>query len=1826
MTDLDRRIENWKKNLLDLGKRNRLLNYRDAKRSNINIIIPEIETIYSTLVLDEKELKFPFSYHYDEDDNVENKENIIEGDISTNRTIEEQQKTLKNLRSRARTAIEEKGVNILYLVFGFLNWTETAGSKWNLLSPLVLVPVTLTIESLTSPYVLKLHEDEIVVNPTLSYKLENDFGIIFPEFDPYEDNIIEYLNEIKNIIKINGWTVESECGLSLFSFLKMNMYFDLDNNREKIVNNPILKALAGDTSEVQHVPEEYNNYDHDKNEKPLDICQVVDADSSQQDAILYSKKGISFVLQGPPGTGKSQTITNIIAEALADGKKVLFVSEKMAALEVVHKRLTQSGLSDFCLMLHSYKVNKKEVLSELNKTLKLDRIRLQEDALYQLNILEKKRALLNQYVNEIHTTLQPLNKSIYEITGRLAKLSNAPNALFDINGIEDIIREEFYEILYLLEAYAKTVGIMSISYKDNPWRGVQLDTVSHTDRQNIEKNIQDILYMMKEISTYISLLIKEQQVGMPITMNNVKQIRDIYRKIAICPGVPTEWLLYEDIKPLLKKAEEYNQFKNTYKQDYNYITSEYSEDIIKLDGTNIRNCIDTTWQEIIKYLLDKDKDKYIDSRRDKINCFSTISDELKSLIEDISYLNLLGLDIIESFSSIKEMLPILNFLSIEMYPTEEWFDTKTMIRGIELIADFERRYEEIKLISASVLQEYDEEVLNIDYSNMLKRFKTDYTSFTKIFNKEYKADKKIIQGLSNTIRKKISDDIVIDLLNHLKQLEDNKMWIDENEETIQKFLGNQYMGDSTDWGRIVTTINNFKMLKKHLGNISEKVQQSILTSQIDITKIFSIKVRFEKVLSEQQEETIHELLGGNIKSLSAINDILVLLIDETRKIDHIIEEINLYSKKQNKYDAISKLVEKLISVQAIKVTIMENEDSLKKLFVTEYRGIETDWEKVKKQLNWVVEYKNVVNDIVLTDNFISASCEDSDFQNKCVSIANKIDIMLLQMDERWKWLCQLFDERQQFNHQNVDTLVERMQKCVNNMYSLEEWIDFCVARSKCDSAGLGNFIDECNKVGVLASELKDAYLKRFYRSWLDIMIPKYPAVNSFRRRNHESLIEEFSELDLLQMKIARIRIREQLIQKLPDIDRTISARDEVAILRRELNKKSRIMPLRKLFRTIPNLLMTLKPCLMMSPLSVSLFLQADSYDFDIIVFDEASQIHTEDAIGAIMRGKQVVIAGDTKQLPPTSFFVATTSGSDFDSDSDSVEDEDDTNAYESILDEASMILPDRTLKWHYRSKNESLIAFSNAKIYNHDLITFPSPTEGDLDSGVEYVFVENGVYDRGGKKINVIEAEKAVELVFKHIRTTPGRSLGVITFSEAQQYAIETALRSKRIKNPQYEDFFNEDNVDAFFVKNLENVQGDERDSIIFSIGYAKDSNGVMYMNFGPLSRDGGYRRLNVAITRAKYNIKLVGSIRPTDIILENINSEGVKMLRSYIEFAMHGQKVLDTELNISESVNVESPFEEAVYDYLIKHGYKVSTQVGCSGYRIDMAVKHPSLSGRFVLGVECDGATYHSSRTARERDRLRQTILEDIGWKIYRIWSTDWIKDPITEGKRLLDIVNIAIDTYIEDDITLPKTENVEKNEDNDIYEISVEKIQIESDNKINSEFEEYIEANICSIERDYNDNIYLLNVLNHVVSVEAPIHFELLCKRVAPLFGNQKATVKVRTGVEHVLMHSENNILIKGDFCWDKNNIDVKVRKSSDTVSRQIKYIAIEEIIEAMKCVTNNSFGIQKNDLFVAVARIFGFSRTGGNIQVTLSEAFDKMLVDGIISIVDGKIAIIE
>lgn len=594
---------------------------------------------------------------------------------------------------------------------------------------------------------------------------------------------------------------------------------------------------------------------------------------------------------------------------------------------------------------------------------------------------------------------------------------------------------------------------------------------------------------------------------------------------------------------------------------------------------------------------------------------------------------------------------------------------------------------------------------------------------------------------------------------------------------------------------------------------------------------------------------------------------------------------------------------------------------------------------------------------------------------------------------------------------------------------LQEYQTYQQARlNLIDNYGLSDFVEKIEDKEKIyqTDQILGIFKKRYFTLFLEgtEFAEKY---YNYSRDEHDRDINKFREYDTKALKVASLRVQSKLLSELPDVSGFSNSRQsgEIGLLRRELKKKSRLLSTRKLIEKLPITIPQIKPCMMMSPLTVSSYFGTNTdWKFDVVIFDEASQVKPEYAVPAIVRGEQIIIAGDSKQMPPTRFFDSAY----FD---DELDDNVELSDLESILDEMSTMLPDMYLNWHYRSKDESLITFSNRSFYNNRLFTFPSVYNVSDGVGVNHIYCEDGIWE--SKNGNRIEAERVARIVFDHILQQPERSLGVIAFGKSQEYAIFEAVNKVRDMHPELEHFFSETKDEPFFIKNLENVQGDERDRIILSCGYGKDANGTFAMRFGPLALAGGERRLNVAVSRAKYQMTVVSSFKASEIRGTDENPNR-KLLRDFIDYSERGLPALIGDSSITKNYEPEfdSDFEEEVYNFIIQNGYQLRTQVGSSGYRIDMAILHPEIEGRFVLAIECDGAAYHSSRTARDRDILRQEILENLGWKFYRIWSTNWINDNDNEKRRLLAAIELAVKDYLNTQERTSKSSNTEVEEDN--------------------------------------------------------------------------------------------------------------------------------------------------------------------------------------------------
>jgi very-short-patch-repair endonuclease len=764
---------------------------------------------------------------------------------------------------------------------------------------------------------------------------------------------------------------------------------------------------------------------------------------------------------------------------------------------------------------------------------------------------------------------------------------------------------------------------------------------------------------------------------------------------------------------------------------------------------------------------------------------------------------------------------------------------------------------------------------------------------------------------------------------------------------------------------------------------------------------------------------------------------------------------------------------------------------------------------------------------------------------------------------------------------------------------IEIWLSYASAVQALTKTGLEPAVRFCVDRGVSAPQVVDVLRRSVFEATADALLAaSAEALGPLRAGDRDRLVREYASADRRIVGDAAQRVMERANALRPSTVVGVAA-----IIRNEAEKKRRHMPVATLLSKTADVAQALKPCFMMSPLSVSQFLSPDMR-FDVVIFDEASQVRPCDAVNALYRGDAMIVAGDQKQLPPTSFFDQSTDDGDDWSEEDLAE-------FGSVLDLAkgSGAFRSLSLRWHYRSRHESLIAFSNHRFYNGDLVTFPGPAERADGLGVE-LFQVDGSYRRGTSRDNPLEAQAVVDRIFFHAaRGARSRSIGVVAFSEAQASLIEGALRQdERSREPRFEGLLDGGRLDGLFIKNLENVQGDERDIIIFSVGYGPDEHGKLTMGFGPINREGGWRRLNVAITRARMRVEVVCSFGAER--LAGSGNKGVDALRRYLDFAARGPVALAVEDVEGDGGEPESPFEDSVLRTIRSWGYEVAAQVGTAGYRIDMAVRQPDRPGRFALGIECDGAMYHSSKVARDRDRLRQQVLEGLGWTLYRIWGPSWYRDRAGEERRLRE----AIERSMMDAPTTPQTAEPESLP----IAITFEDLDLEAPPLW---AEPYAVAQLYAPHApdpaEMTANSEIRRLVLHATTEEGPIVEDLLVRRVIGAW-HAMVTERRRQAVQSVIeqLVGAGSLVAHGNaYVLPHQRVDiVRVPADGDVrTEREVKHVPDVELAESLARLVEEARLVTDEEAVMRVARLFGWRRTGPAIQAALSRVVEGLIDDG-------------
>lgn len=906
-------------------------------------------------------------------------------------------------------------------------------------------------------------------------------------------------------------------------------------------------------------------------------------------------------------------------------------------------------------------------------------------------------------------------------------------------------------------------------------------------------------------------------------------------------------------------------------------------------------------------------------------------------------------------------------------------------------------------------------------------------------------------------------------------------------------------------------------------------------------------------------------------------------------------KVSAFSKSSVNTDSLGKDLSDLSLYQSEKAKA----DELFKKYTIEldslYNGDNTDWNKIKESAEIAKKTYLKLNELYNDDELRIKLCSNKELIEKAfeVKVANDKKIA-----SRTEYAEIAFPKEVNGFVAPINEDIQMCQNLLKHIDEIKEWIIWNQSVNKAKEAGLTNVVEAYEK-GTDHDDILGAYLKVINKGLASLAIDASKTLNSFSGKLFNQKVERFITLDSQIRTLGNREIVYRLAAKLPDFTKEASQSSELGILQRAIKSGGRGTSLRKLFGQIPNLLPRLCPCMLMSPISVAQYIDPNKAPFDLVIFDEASQLTTSKAVGVLARGQNAVIVGDPKQMPPTSFF----SSAAVDEENLDIED------MESILDDClALNMPQSHLLWHYRSRHESLIAFSNHNFYESKLYTFPSVD--DRASKVSFVHVD-GTFDHGsGKRCNKAEAEAVVVELIRRSKDPKlsKQSVGVVTFNIPQQNLIDD-LFTEACKNDLELESWAYKKEDALFIKNLENVQGDERDVIIFSVGYGPDKDGKVSMNFGPLNKDGGWRRLNVAVSRSKCEMMVFSSMLPEHIDTNRTKAEGVIALKNFLDYARNPKSISKS----SEKSASKSGIIKNITKILENQGYNVDTNIGNSEFKVDLGVIDPRNNNRYLLGILLDGPVYAECRTTRDRELSQASVLKGLGWNIIRMWSMDWWENKEIETDRLLDCLDkLKNDQSIEEEKKQDSQDELKPVEYEEPGAVS------SSESEINAK--PYIVTKLPSTSLSSDDFMARKNASElkkramQVIDNEAPITEGLLTKRLLQSYGITRVGTRVQGYLDDFYRNLSLKTTTQSDgqkIYWNAkqnpDNYDDFRAGKTDADKRDSKDIPIIEAANAVYKIVSDQIALSSEDLAKEASKQLGFARMGSNLTALMEAAVE-------------------
>jgi len=1668
-SDSPESLEKLRSRLLDLSARNRLLNFSHARSKRFARIIDELpDHLFETLTAEqsmrfapipeptERQLIEQGYLKYDEQTGsvselkkpptaeawaqilgIETSYELPTGSespcdkhaddaIQTLYYPTELESRLQILHAQSRLSLDETGANILYLALGFLEWDESiVGKNSARLAPLMLLPVRLERGKLnprtaTFDYEVLYTGEDILTNLSLREKLRRDFGIALPRItedllpEEYFARVRETVLEVKP-----DWKLHRFASLGLFEFGKLMMYLDLEPSKNQaLLQSSLVQRLIGlaDSDRSEPIASGFCS-EHAIDELP-DVHQtyplIDDADSSQHSALVDVMRGEDLVIEGPPGTGKSQTITNMISAAMAQGKKVLFVAEKRAALEVVKNRLTRAGLGEFCLELHSHKSQKSTVAASIGQRISNRGSYRQPSQLNDLiNNYERLKQQLNDHVRQLHTLYSNTGLTAHQILMQATRLRESlavRPADFHPASTANLDRNQVHEQAgYFAHIYTKTAeeAGQSGQVETHPWFGCTKTQISGLERSDLLLQLKHAITALDELGAAqakASTSLKAAEVA-SLSPKATQQLASALTAMPMPKG-DEDWDLIsrldasscEALQAWLEGMDQLMEQQVTLNQALppSVIGSPQALETIKKSCAQIRQHNDSSGLKLDDLLeLIQEAQELIDEAPKAQLLIQTIAKApatAQSLRTDKQGIEQLGL-----------LLELLVQMPIAL---AEWrhkrFEDASLDRVLpelsELLADIKR------------LEAQSANVFTLDHLPShtrledLQRVLADSSLFRWFKSGWRGAKAEVLAMVRPGIKLKSALQALPDGIAYRRQ--QNRL---TTEPSFREALGEHFRDEGTKTDELIALRHWYRTLRDMCGRgfggnvwIAEyllKERAQVLEHLLGDAS--ELKEYLSDVLSHRSELENTLLLDGHqlksedllapkglymrlIKELgSALNALLPLISEQAPTTGRVLALAQAVESWQERAAALQNNAELLACLAGEELPRFDN--------LAEARGRLIAWRHT-------VSFVRPIMTLSIRHLLVAqlAACTTKQAE-QLVGNWNTQGQQLGEALRVWEQALARFNDKAEVepanwwkgvNQDDPTALKQRLQRAAQNEELLEHWLEYRRLRKRLADLGFEAVIFAVENQTLSAESTKDACLLGLMDLWAKQILESNPALGQFSGKDQEAIRVRFAEIDNQLTKLQREQLAAKIDQhKVPEGNNSgkVKDRTQLALLKHEAGKKTRHESIRSLMLRAPEALQGLKPCFMMSPMAVAQYLPAGKVHFDIIVMDEASQMRPEEALGAISRGSQLVVVGDPKQLPPTSFFSR--QGGDDDEDSDETSLAQDS---ESILEAAMPLFKLRRLRWHYRSRHESLIAFSNKAFYDSNLVVYPSPHRESNEFGVKFVRVARG---RFVEQRNVEEADIVAKAIEHHLLHRPEESLGVVAMNVKQAEQIDRALEQLAKQNPALQEAFsrNEESDEPLFIKNLENVQGDERDVIYISTTYGPmEIGGSVPQRFGPINGADGWRRLNVLYTRSKKRMQVFASFTASDVVATGTSSRGVLALRDFLQFAESGHMPHIRETGRAS----DSDFEVAVIEALERHGYQCEPQVGVAGFFIDLAVRDPGQPGRYLMGIECDGAAYHSAKSARDRDRLRQSVLEQLGWRIRRIWSVDWFRN----------------------------------------------------------------------------------------------------------------------------------------------------------------------------------------------------------------------------------------